>query len=521
MRHCILVVTQNDKVWAVVAATLSQYTLLWSKSEEQALQLLIDHEVALVLIDNTVSAYDGVELFSDLCQRSPTITGILLIQKAGNEELRSFLEAGFSGIATMPLEPIYLEKVVRQAFERSTLLAENVRLRTLLPLYNLGEQFLASTNEEGVLHSLVEAIGNLSQAKHISVMLYDEHSGCLRIAAAKGLDQRLVNSIRVQPGDQIAGWVFSQGKPVILNKEEQESSIFAPFLKRGSIVSAISYPLMVRGRILGVLNISRTKSDRRFSEADKEMLSVVTGQAALALENVRALAQIESAVRTRTLLEQFVAPQVAELLINKQKDPVDLGEILRTTVLFADIRNFTGLVQHLDFAQLRLVLNDFFQIFTEEIFRQEGTLDKFMGDAVLAVFGAPISMKRPNHAAVGTALSIRRRFFELREQWQAKCPALPPVDLGIGITCGDVFLGNVGSVQRFDYTVIGHDVNLAQRLAGESSSCGIYVTGRVKEQVQADYDIESLGRMQLRGIEQAIDVFSVRDTKRDVGSNGL
>ncbi|WP_084813370.1 adenylate/guanylate cyclase domain-containing protein [Desulfogranum japonicum] len=513
MRHSILLVTQDDDVAACVAAALSQYTLLLSKSEEEALDLLADNEVALALIDDAISGYDGRELFASLNLQHPAIAGILLIHTPENEQLRASFEAGFSGVAIKPLKPVHLQKVVRQAFDRITLQAENIQLRTLLPLYKLAEQFLASTDEQGVLDCLLATIEQLTDAKNISIMLYDESSACLRIARAKGLDQGVIKSIRMQPGEQIAGWVFAEGKPVILNKEDQYHSIFAPFLKRNDIVSAISYPLSVRSHILGVLNISLTSSDRRFSEADKEMLSIVTSQAALALENVRALVQVESAVRTRTLLEQFVAPQVAELLINKQADPVDLGEVLRATVLFADIRNFTGLVQHLALDQLRLFLNDFFKIFIDAIFQEQGTIDKFMGDAVLAVFGAPVSMEKPNHAAMRTALIIRQRFHELREKWTVKCDVLASVDLGIGVTCGDVFLGNVGSVQRFDYTVIGHDVNLAQRLAALSSSCSIYVTSRVKENVKDAFVLESRGPTQLRGIEHPLEVFSLKGMK--------
>ncbi len=509
MRHCILVVTQDEDVAACITAALSHYTLFLSTSEEEAFHLLTRHEIALVLIDDTASDYDGRDLFTGLSVRQPAIAGILLIQTPENDKLRLYLESGFSGVATKPLEADHLKKIVRRTFDRITLREENVQLRTLLPLYKLAEQFLVSTDEQGVLDCLVATIEELTAAKNISVMLYDESAGCLRIARAKGLDQNLIRSIRMQPGEQIAGWVFAEGKPVILNKEDQDLSIFAPFLKRCDIVSAISFPLSVRGRILGVLNISLTSSDHRFSEPDKEMLTIVCGQAALALENVRALAQVKSAVRTRTLLEQFVAPQAAELLINEQADPVDLGEVIRATILFADIRNFTGLVQHMALDELRLFLNDFFKIFIDAIFQEQGTIDKFMGDAVLAVFGAPVAMERPNHAAVRTALIIKRKFHELRETWMKKCNVLASVDLGIGVTCGEVFLGNVGAVKRFDYTVIGHDVNLAQRLAALSTSCGIYVTSRVKENVHDAFILESRGPIQLRGIERAIEVFSL------------
>ena len=402
---------------------------------------------------------------------------------------------------------------MHQALERHRLRQENIRLRTLIPLYRFGEQFAAASCEEEVLERLLDAVGSQTGASRMSVMFFDQEAGCLRIVAARGMEAALVQAIRQQPGEQIAGWVFQQGKSVILNREDQNESIFSPLLRQPDIVSSISYPLKICERKIGVLNISQKETDARFSEADSEMLAILCSQAAVALENLRTRQQLTATTRTRTLFEQYVAPEVAELLVAQHADLMELGEIKRVTVLFADIRNFTRLVQHIDLETLRQFLNEFFQFFTEEVFRHRGTVDKFMGDAVLAVFGAPVKLDEPCLAAAQAAIAIKARFATLQEQWIGRSPDFRRVDLGIAVTSGTVFLGNIGSARRLDYTVIGNEVNVAQRLAAEASACRVYITEPVLMEIGGRFDVENIGEIELRGVENKIQAFCLLGEK--------
>lgn len=472
--------------------------------------------LCLALIVDDPPVLDGRRMFTQLGMIQPGLAGILLSGSADIVLFQSAQEAGFSGLVDLPVNAAHLTRVVNQALERFQLQQENTRLRTLIPLYSLGEQFIAASTEQEILDGLLEAVGRQTGASHISVMLHNAHDGYLHIAAARGMDPDLVRSIRLQPGDKIAGWVFQQGKSVILNKEDQESSIFSPLLRQPDIVSAISFPLRIRKRIIGVLNISQKETDERFSEADTEMLGIICSQAAVAIENVRSLHQLAATTRMRTLFEQYVAPEVAELLIAQNSNLMGLGEIKEVTILFADIRNFTRLVQRIDLPMLRSFLNAFFQFFTDEVFQHRGTVDKFMGDAVLAVFGAPVKLEQPNLEAVRTAWAIRARFTALRDQWIARCEDFRGVDLGIAVTSGTVFLGNIGSDRRLDYTVIGNEVNIAQRLAAGdagSSSCRICITDAVRRDIEAWFEIGKLGEMQLRGVEKETRVFCVNREK--------
>lgn len=511
MKSSVALLTADDVQAEMIVSFLAQLSVIHCRTEQEALTVCRQQPLSLALVVDQPPMHDGCRIFAELTALQPGLVGVLLTASVETNLLRSAMEVGFSGLVDLPVDAAHLNRVVEQALERFWLQQENTRLRTLIPLYRLGEQFAAAATEQEILDGLVDAIARQIEANHISVMLYDSKEDRLRIAAARGMDPALMQSIRLQPGAQIAGWVFQQGKPVILNKEDQDNSIFASLLQQPDIVSAISFPLHVRQQIIGVVNISQKATDARFSDADNEMLAIICSQAAIALEKVRALRQLETTTRMRTLFEQYVAPEVAELLIARDDDPMGLGEIREVTVLFADIRNFTRLVQHIDLPMLRLFLNEFFQFFTEEVFLHQGTVDKFMGDAVLAVFGAPARVGQPNLAAARTAWGIRKRFCVLRDQWIDRCEEFHGLDLGIGLTCGPVFLGNIGSAQRLDYTVIGNDVNIAQRLAAESSSCRIYTTEAVRRDIDGWFTWEDLGLLSLRGVDKSVRVFSIKE----------
>lgn len=516
MDTAVVLCTPDDLQAKAIVAALPWLEVIRCRDAVSADALCRSREICLALIVDNPPRIDGCRIFAQLSSLQPGLAGVLFSGRTDTALLHQALEAGFSGLAKLPVDAAQVGRLVNQAMERYRLQRENTRLRTLIPLYSLGERLAAAASEEEILDRLLDAVMQQTGASHCSVMLHDPRENCLFIAAFRGMDPALARSIRQQPGDKIAGWVFQQGKPVILNKEDQEETIFSPLLRQPDIVSAISFPLQLQERIIGVLNISQKETDERFSEADKEMLAILCSQAAVALEHLRARRQLTETTRMRTLFEQYVAPEVAELLLAERVDLMELGGIKQVTILFADIRNFTRLVQHIDLSSLRQFLNEFFRFFTEEVFRCRGTVDKFMGDAVLAIFGAPVKLERPNLEAARAAMAIKARFSALRQQWMGHNGNFAQVDLGIGVTSGTVFLGNIGSAKRLDYTVIGHEVNVAQRLAAEASSCRIYTTEAVWAEIADQFDGEGLGEVALRGVETQTVVFSLVGEKRGV-----
>ncbi|HER63335.1 MAG TPA: GAF domain-containing protein [Desulfobacteraceae bacterium] len=505
----ILLITTDQSDIKDIKDALVEHEVLVCSYPHEAVQICRDQEVHLVIVEEELPEYSGSKLFIELREQRPWLAGLLISEKADEELLRRALDIGFTGLLEKPIEPVKLLQRIYRAMESASLQEENTRLRTLVPLYSFGEQFLNSTTDQEVFDGLLEVVTEVTRASRISVMWYVEKEDCLRIVAARGIDADLARSIRVRPGDQVAGWVFQEGKPVILNRNSQDQSIFAPLLQRQDISAAVSFPITMRGKILGVLNISQQAEDAKFNESDIEMLAVICSQAAMALANVRYRSVLEEKTRMRTIFQQYVSPEVAELLISSGTDLVGIGEIKRVTVFFADIRESTALVQLLPLKELRAFLNEFYYIFTDGIFHSKGTVDKFMGDAVLAIFGAPVELENPNLAAIRAALDVRQRFQQLKSEWIARREEFKLIDLAVGVTCGEVFIGNVGSSNRFDYTVIGTPVNVAQRIAAASPSGAVHITGEVVKEVKEYFNISEVGTMRLRGVQNFVPVYAV------------
>lgn len=512
----ILVITEDSGLYQQFADIFSatDYGVECCVPHEASM-ICIHQPVMVVIVTIKLSTTSGIELFDSLREIRPGLLGFLMVDKEDNAlYCPAAMESGFSGLFPLPLEPEHILKKINRVMDAAALREENSRLRTLLPLYGLGENFLSSTTQPDVLESLLNVVSDQTAADSLSVMLYDAEEGYLRIAASRGIPEELVANIRIRPGDKIAGRVFEERKPVILNQETQKDSRFADLLKRPEIVSAVSFPMIVRDRILGVLNVSYTDGDIRFADSDIEILGILSTQAALALENVRAFESVAQEARLQALLEQYVAPEVAKVLL--ASDPTlttGLGEVKEASVLFADIRNFTGMVQHLPLSVLRDFLNEFFQLFTETIFEYRGTVDKFMGDAVLAVFGALIELDNASWTAVETALAIQKRFIQLKNAWEQRDAFFSSIDLGFAVTRGEMFMGNVGSARRLDYTVIGTEVNIAQRLASTATNTEIYITEEVKADLAREKKrrilLKDLGEMTLKGVHYSVQTFSV------------
>jgi class 3 adenylate cyclase/ActR/RegA family two-component response regulator len=215
-------------------------------------------------------------------------------------------------------------------------------------------------------------------------------------------------------------------------------------------------------------------------------------------------------LQMRSLLGQYLAPEVATILLDRKEPVSELsGGVQEITVLFADIRNFTFLVQHLPLQEAQTFLTNFFDMIADVVASWNGTLDKFIGDAALALFGAPVEQETPSLSAVSAAIEIQRNFEKLRNQWVLRSELFSQIGLGIGISRGPMYLGDVGSGRRLDFTVIGADVNIAQRLASETTAGQILVTESVYHDVAAHCSIQEEKNRLLRGVEKTIQLYSI------------
>ncbi len=518
MHKKILIIEDDTDLLGLCTTILKKHGFEISVASDpsEGTKIFSKDEFGLVIIDVSLPGIDGIRLFENLKKEKGDISGILIVSQEPIEIAIRAIEKGFSRILKKPFSPEQLVSAVKECISQISIIEENIKLKTLIPLYELIERFIKAESEQEILEELVDAIKRHIGAERISVMIYDEKEGVLRIRAATGLDQEIIKKTKIRPGEMISGWVFKNKKPLILNDHFSEYSEIRPFLKRKDIISAISVPIMsipmyAREKSIGVLNISKTKNRKTFTHSDMEMVFVICRQAAMAIENIRSIEEKTEKVRIRTILEQYMTHEIAELIISSGQDPIELGEIRKAIILFADIKEFTPLVQRIPIHTTRYFLNEFFAMLTELIFKFHGTLNKFIGDAALAIFGFPITIEKPEGAAIYAAMEIRKGFDMLKKKWEKKEKAFCNIGIGIGITSGEVFIGNVGSPKRFDFTVVGPDVNLAQRLASDTENGQILISNKVKEQIDNEFITKEKGQHYLKGINGPISVYTIME----------
>lgn len=204
---------------------------------------------------------------------------------------------------------------------------------------------------------------------------------------------------------------------------------------------------------------------------------------------------------------RYVARQVAEQLLRDPEHLVLSGSRREVTVVFCDIRGFTAMAERLTPEEVVQLVNDFYNLMIDATFHHEGTLDKFLGDAVMAVFGAPVQHGDHSLRAVRTALAMRAAVDQLSRRRIAA--GNEAVAVGIGVSTGEAVAGTVGTEDRMEYTVIGDSVNLAARLESRAKPMQILVNERTYRAVSTAVEARPLGRYRFKGKGEEVEVYEV------------
>ena len=275
------------------------------------------------------------------------------------------------------------------------------------------------------------------------------------------------------------------------------------------IRSALCVPLWSGEKIIGVLQLDSPFLVGRFQQRDLDFLTAVANYAAVAVERLRYARRIKVEQELRARLERYHSPAVVEEVMQRERGAAAGG--LRTTevtVLFADMVGFTALAEELPPQEVAEVLRTYFNDAADAIFAAGGTLDKFIGDCVMAFFGAPID--QPDHARRAVDAALRILEAEDRRNEERRRQGLRPLSSRVAINSGLVVVGDVGSDQRVDYTVLGNTVNIAARLEQLVAQVGEIVIGpETLRRLGGEVPAESLGTFQLKGLQQSLEVFRV------------
>jgi adenylate cyclase len=226
------------------------------------------------------------------------------------------------------------------------------------------------------------------------------------------------------------------------------------------------------------------------------------------------LEDISQEKRMKATLYRYMTPGVAERVMALGDDALMVGERKDVTILFSDIRSYTSLTERMSAAEVVSLLNNYFEAMVEAVFNFDGTLDKFIGDALMAVFGAPLPLENHAWMAVQSALDMRRRLKEFNQNRQAAGQSL--IHIGIGLSSGEVVSGNIGSQKRMDYTVIGDGVDISSRLEGATKEygCDIILSEYTYNLCASKIWTRELDRVRVKGKTRPIYIYELIDDRQ-------
>lgn len=379
----------------------------------------------------------------------------------------------------------------------------NTKLRIL---YEVNHAISSILDLSELLGVILDVVFQYIPAERGAIFLYDMAMGTLKSAVTKRRSQESQESITISK--TILERVVKE-KVSLLTTDAMVDERLAESMSIISqgIRSAMSVPLISKKNLLGVLHIDSTQKSTHFNPDTLELLTGIAAQAAIALENANLLREIEREIETRGHLQRYLSPELVEQIVTKKMDLEIGGQLKKATILFSDLRGFTKMTENIGAEAVVAVLNDYFARMVDIIFDTQGTLDKFIGDAIMAIWGIPISHEEDTIHAVKASLQMQQELFYFN-LFQRKMKR-NILKMGVGINVGDVVVGNMGSPKRMEYTVIGPPVNLASRVETLTGRNQILISDNVYNEIADSVHVVPLAPTQVKGIVRLIQIYGV------------
>ncbi|HZE69455.1 MAG TPA: adenylate/guanylate cyclase domain-containing protein [Pyrinomonadaceae bacterium] len=300
----------------------------------------------------------------------------------------------------------------------------------------------------------------------------------------------------------------------------QDAASDAEFAGVDSIVSqgvrsTICAPLVAETRVHGALYADRLDPFAAFKPDDLELISAVAAQTAIAVENARAHERLAREEVARANYSRFLPEYVVKQML-ENPESFKLGGVNQTiTILFADIRGFTRISEHAPPEKIVGLLNRYFSAMTDIIFAHGGTLDKYLGDGLMALFGAPTTTPEDASNALNAAVAMQRRVLGINRELEEE--GFPELNVGIGLHTGEVTVGYIGSERRSEYTAIGDAVNTASRLESNARAGEILMSDATAQAAHRRYELKPREPIMVKNRVQPVRLWEV-DWQRASGA---
>jgi class 3 adenylate cyclase len=382
------------------------------------------------------------------------------------------------------------------------------RVFHLKTLHDVSQGLPVLRGTEAIVKNLLLMVMGVFGATSGLVFFLDPKNSRLETLLGRGLSESAVKALTEAFGEDAGRLEIPAGAAAASGTDE----LFAALGRAGTLLAGLGLdvwtPFRIDGKLHGGIGLGCKLSGERYSAADRELLVTLAAQGAAAVANARLLERMKEEEIIRFNLSRYLSPHMVEQVISNTFQ-VNLGGARReVTVLFSDIRNFTSLAETLPPERLVQFLNKYFTAMAACVFESQGSIDKFIGDAVMAVFGSLIPVENGALSAVESALQMMRILPQVNEQWAQTLPGFS-ASIGIGITTGEVFLGNIGSPEKMEYTVIGDPVNVASRFSGIATAGQIIVDRPTLERLGGAFPYREHPPTHVRGKSEKVEVFEI------------
>jgi adenylate cyclase len=401
--------------------------------------------------------------------------------------------------------------------DRLRTMEQENELRKLL--LAVGKTLSSVMTPEEVLQQVMQLVFQMENVERGFVMLWDEKKG-FRPAVLLYKDERH----KTDPAGPVLSKtlldrVMTDRVPLLIrdvSRDQRFSS--SQSLRISGIRSAMCAPLIYKDKVFGLFYVDCLSKPYAFSKEELDIFSVVAAEAAISYDRAHSHAELSRRAIERQALERFLSSVIVEKIL-ASPDEIRLGgENQVATILFADIRGFTRLSERLPPQKIVELLNEYFSEMTDLIFDNGGTLDKYLGDGIMALFGAPWPKPDDAQRSVKTASEMQRALTALNRQWQAR--GQEPLQMGLGINTGQVTAGNIGCSKRMDYTVIGDAVNLASRLCTHAAGGQILISESTFKEIHGGFPAQRLESIKVKGKAAPVEVYEIL-WQRPVAEQGM
>ena len=374
----------------------------------------------------------------------------------------------------------------------------------LVRLLEVSKGLGRTTDIDTLLSKIVDYAYQILDVDRVAILLTDDEG---ELSPKIARDKRGGDTTRNVP-QSIARTALKEKIAILSDNAGEDTRFGGQSILMQQIRSAICVPLIgAEEKSLGILYVDNVTATHRFSDEDFEFCIAFAGIAAVAIENGQFAQRIQRELLTRSNFERFFTPQLAKRIAESSETIRLGGDKQQVAVLFSDIRGFTALAETMRPDDMATLLTEYFTQMVDCVFRHDGTLDKFIGDAVMAQWGAPIGGPDDADKAMAAAIEMIRELDNLNAQWREA--GRPELQIGIGLNFGEAFAGNIGSERRLEFTVIGDTVNTASRLCGEAGPREILLSDGFRRALFDPPRLKPCPPMVLKNKSQPVTVFRV------------